>query len=193
MNKFFIYIITFLLSFLIQFALAPAIAIAGASPLVLLVPVVLVSIHSGPAFGSLSGFICGLIYDFVYGSVIGCMALTLTLLAAIVAFIASNINVRTLSVTAVLSLFASVFCELVYGLSMVLTNADVAGLATTLISHSLPCAIYDTVILFFFLFIIHLVMEDDGNNPTSQIGSNDMQSTMQFVKKSSHNSSRLKY
>lgn len=166
MNKQIVYIITFIVCILLQFAIAPAIGIMGCSPLLLLIPVVLVSLHSGMIVGSIAGFFCGLLYDFIYSSVIGCMALTLVLLALLIGFIGSNISAKSIPFSAVTAAVSAFFAEIVYGIAVLLTNSDATGVVSTIFGHALPSALYGAILLFLALVTIHLVMEDDSSAQT---------------------------
>ncbi len=164
MTRSVVYTITFIVCILLQFAIAPAMSIMGCSPLLLLIPVVLVSLHSGMVAGSISGFLLGLVYDFIYSNVVGCMALTFVLLALIIGFLGSNINPRTIPLAAVIAIASAFFAEIVYGFAVLLTNSDATGVISTIFGHSLPSALYGAVFLFIALVTIHLVLEDDGQN-----------------------------
>lgn len=173
MAKSVVYIITFIVCILLQFAIAPAISIMGCSPLLLLIPLVIVSLHSGMVVGSVAGFLLGLTYDFIYSNVVGCMALTFVLLAFILGFFGRNIGSRTIPLAALIAVISALFTEIVYGFAVILTNSDATGVISTIFGHSLPSALYDAVFLFVALVTIHLVMENDnqgtfGNGKSSK-------------------------
>lgn len=163
MSKNAVYIITFVVCILLQVAIAPAISIMGASPLFILIPVVLVSLHSGMVSGSISGFLCGLLYDFIYSNVLGCMALCFVLIALIIGFIGKNISTHSIAISALIAVVCALFTEIIYGIAVVLTNTDATGIISTVVTYSLPSALYSAIFLFVALVTIHLVMEGDAS------------------------------
>ena len=89
-----VYLITIVLCILLQAGIAPAIAIMGCKPNFLLIPVLLISMRSGTAAGSIAGFSLGLLYDLMGSGTIGCMALVLTLIAFIVGVAGESMDNR---------------------------------------------------------------------------------------------------
>ncbi len=155
------YALTFVLCLLLQFAVAPAICIGGIEPNFLLIPVVLVGLRSGYASGSAMGFICGLLEDFAGSEIIGCMALSMLIVGLLAGIASSVMEIRTAPLLAITAFVAAVLNELAYGLIVVLSSADSAGVLSTVVSYSAFTALYTAVMLFIALVTINLVMHDD--------------------------------
>ena len=162
MDKRIVYLITFVVCILLELAIAPLIAIGGCSPSFLLIPVLLVSMHSGPAVGSITGFLLGLLADFNSDTAIGCTALIFILIAVIVGFISSNLEAKTPLLTCILVVCSSFFFEIAYGFAIVLTNIQATGVISTMVGHALPSAVYTMVLGCIGLVTMNLVTADDG-------------------------------
>lgn len=162
MSKPLVYLITIVVCIFLQMAIAPAIALGGAVPNFLLIPVLLVSLRSGAGVGGVTGFCLGLLGDLVGDGTVGCMALTFTITALICGAVGSGLSLRSFGVSALVALVASFFVEIVYAIAVILTNANSAGAASTIVSSSLPSAVYTAVFCCIALFTIGLVMADDA-------------------------------
>lgn len=169
MSKPFVYIVTFVVCIFLQVAVAPAISIGGCSPDFLLIPVLLVSLHSGVALGSLAGFGLGLLEDFIGDGAVGCMALAFTLIALIVGLAAAGVDLTTPALQAVVGLVSPFLMELFYGLANIMTSSDASGAMTAMAAYSVPCALYTALFCVFALLTIRLVMVDEMPSDISHL------------------------
>lgn len=170
MNKSLIYLITFVLCFLLQAGLSPAIAIAGCAPNFLIIPVLLVALRSGVGPGGVAGFFCGLMYDLMGNGTIGCMALVLTITALVVGFLARSIDITSPVTVIIVVLISSVFAEVAYGISVMLTSADATGGIGAIFAHSLPTSLYSAVFAVAALLICGLFLGYEGAATGARIG-----------------------
>lgn len=161
MSKQLVYAITIVVCILLQMAIAPAISIAGAVPEFLLIPVLLISLNSGSGAGGVAGFLLGLLQDLIGDGTIGCMALTFTITALIVGLASSGLSMRSFGANCLVAVVSSFFVEIVYGISVILTNANSSGSWATIGTYALPSALYTAVFSCIALVTIGLVMVDD--------------------------------
>lgn len=170
MSKPVVYLITFVVCALLQVAVSPAISIAGCSPNFLLIPVLLVSMRSGAGAGSVAGFTCGLFEDFAGNGTVGCMALIFTIVALVVGLLSSGLGVSSALFSCVIAVVSSFVVEIGYGVANVLTSAESNGAAITILTHSLPSALYTMVFACIALVTIRLVLADDSPAMPSRLG-----------------------
>lgn len=161
MSKQLVYAITVVVCILLQMAIAPAISIGGAVPEFLLIPVLLVSINSGPGVGGATGFALGLLQDLIGDGTVGCMALAFTITALIVGLVGSGLNTRSFAANCLVAVASAFFVEIVYGISVILTNANSAGSLSTMGTSALPSALYTSVFACIALVTIGLVMAEE--------------------------------
>ena len=162
MSKGIVYLITIVLCLLLQMALAPAIQLGGAQPNFLLIPVLLISLRSGYASGSVVGFLCGLFEDFAGSGAIGCMALTLTIVATLVGLAGSAMETQSPLVLCILGVIASLLTEFGYGIAAIFAHAESGGVAATMLGYALPSALYTAVFVCIALVTINMVMADES-------------------------------
>lgn len=162
MSKPVVYAITFVVCIFLQIAVAPAIAIAGCEPNFLLIPVLLVALRSGMGAGGVSGFLLGLFYDLMNNGTVGCMALVFTIAALIAGLVGASVETSSPLSACLVVLVSAVFVELAYGIAVALTNAEAAGVASTLVTNSLPSALYSAFFGCIALVTIGLVMADEA-------------------------------
>ena len=165
-----VYLITIVLCILLQAGIAPAIAIMGCKPNFLLIPVLLISMRSGTAAGSIAGFSLGLLYDLMGSGTIGCMALVLTLIAFIVGVAGESMDLLTPIVTIGVAVFSSLLLEIGYGIAAILTSSEGGGAMSTMLSYSLPSALYTAVFAVIALVTIGLVIADDSAGMPTRLG-----------------------
>ena len=165
-----VYLITFILCAVLQAGVAPAIAIAGCSPNFLLIPVLLVSLRSGSGAGGATGFFMGLLYDLMGSGTIGCMALVFTITALVVGFLGASMDMNTPVTAAILAVASSLFVELVYAIVAVLTSSEGGGALSTVLSYSLPTALYTAVFAVIALLTIGLVVADETTGMPARLG-----------------------
>lgn len=170
MSKQAVYIVTTVLCILLQAGISPAIAIMGATPNFLLIPVLLVSMRSGVGAGSITGFALGLLYDLMGAGTIGCMALVFTLIAFIVGAAAENIDLSTPVAVLVVAIGASLVCEVGYGIAAMLTSAEGGSVMSTMVGYSLPSALYSAVFAIIALLTIGLLMADETTGMPTRLG-----------------------
>ena len=171
MTKPIVYLITVVACAFFQVAISPAISIAGCAPNFLLIPVLLIALRSGAAAGSVAGFACGLFEDFAGNGTVGCMALTFTIVGLAVGFVASALETTGGIASCLVGTVASFLAELVYGIANALTSSAGGGIAITLLTHSLPTALYTAVFVCIALATIRLVLVDDTPSMPSRLSS----------------------
>ena len=159
------YTVTFVVCILLQACIAPNIAIFGASPNFLLIPVLLVAIHSGIGLASIAGFLLGLLYDGMNSATIGCMALVFVLVAWIVGAIASNMDSDSIAMAAIFAVFGSLFSECLYAFAVLLISTDTSGALGAFIQHALPAFLYTAFFACIALCTITLVMSQNDYQP----------------------------
>ena len=162
MNKRIVYLITLIVCILLQLGIAPHIAIGGATPNFLLLPVLLISLYSGVAVGSLTGFLLGILQDLATDGAIGCMALIFVIVAVCVGAISTNLETKTALLACILVVVSSFFMEIAYGFIYVLSNAQSTGILATFVGNSLPSAVYTAVIGCIGLVSMIFVTADDA-------------------------------
>lgn len=170
MSKQVVYIVTIVLCILLQAGISPAISIMGCKPNFLLIPVLLISMRSGTGAGSIAGFALGLLYDLMGNGTIGCMALVFTLIAFIVGVAGESMDLLTTIATIAVAVFSSLFLEIGYGIAAILTSAEGGGMMSTMLSYSLPSALYTAVFAVIALVTIGLVMVDDNAGMPTRLG-----------------------
>ncbi len=170
MSKQVVYLVTIILCILLQAGISPAIAIMGCSPNFLLIPVLLISMRSGTGAGSIAGFSLGLLYDLMGSGTIGCMALVLTLIAFIVGVAGESMDLLTPIVTIAVAVFSSLILEIGYGIAAILTSSEGGGVMSTMLSYSLPSALYTAVFAVIALVTIGLVTADDNAGMPTHLG-----------------------
>ena len=141
-----VYALAIIASVALEVAAAPAMQIAGCRPLFLLIAVLVVSLDSGIAAGSITGFLLGLLFDLASSGTVGAMALTLTVTALLCGAAAGVLETSSPALLAVVACAASVVVEFTYGIVNVLTSSNASGMAITLLTNSLPSALYTAVI-----------------------------------------------
>lgn len=161
MSRQLVYAITIVVCILLQMALAPAISLAGATPEFLLIPVLLISLKSGSGAGGIAGFLLGLLQDLIGDGTVGCMALVFTITALVVGLVGSGLSMRSFAANCLVGVVSSFFVEIVYGISVILTNANSSGGFATLATYSLPSALYTAVFVCIALITIGLVIEEE--------------------------------
>ena len=170
MSKPLVYVITFVVCILLQVAVAPAIAIGGCSPDFLLIPVLLVSLRSGAASGSVAGFALGLFEDFAGNGTVGGMALTFTVIALFAGLLGSAFDTSSPVLLAIIGLVGAFLMELVYGLANVLTGIETAGYAATILGYAVPSAVYTAIFAVLALVSIRFVMVEETLADLSKLG-----------------------
>lgn len=170
MSKQTVYLVTIILCILLQAGIAPAITIMGATPNFLLIPVLLVSLRSGTGIGSLTGFLLGLLYDLMGSGTVGCMALVFTLIAFAVGAAGESIDLLTPLGTIVVSVVSSLLLEIGYAVVSVLTSSVGGGMMATLMTYSLPSALYTAVFVVIALLTIELVIADETAGMPARLG-----------------------
>ena len=168
MSKQVVYAITIVLCILLQAGISPAIAIMGCSPNFLLIPVLLISMRSGTGMGSIAGFLLGLLYDLMGSGTIGCMALVFTLIAFIVGVAGESMDLLTPVATIIVAALSSLI--LGYGIAAILTSSEGGGVMSTMLSYSLPSALYTAVFAVIALVTISLVIADDNAGMPTHLG-----------------------
>ncbi len=159
------YSITFVVCILLQACIAPNIAIFGASPNFLLIPVLLVALHSGIGFASIAGFLLGLLYDGMNSGTIGCMALVFVLIAWAIGAIAGNMDTDSISLALIFAAVGSFISELLYTIAVLLISTDNSGALTAIVQHALPAFLYTAVFACIALATITLVMAQGDYQP----------------------------
>ena len=170
MSKQVVYAITIVLCILLQAGISPAIAIMGCSPNFLLIPVLLISMRSGTGMGSIAGFLLGLLYDLMGSGTIGCMALVFTLIAFIVGVAGESMDLLTPVATIIVAALSSLILEVGYGIAAILTSSEGGGVMSTMLSYSLPSALYTAVFAVIALVTISLVIADDNAGMPTHLG-----------------------
>ncbi len=153
-----VYAITFVVCILLQAAIAPNIALFGAQPNFLLVPVLLVALRSGTGPASIAGFCLGVLYDAMTSGTIGCMALVLVLVAWVAGALSANIAADNVAVALVYAVVGALFTECLYAVSVLLTTTDSSGALGALVGHALPGFLYTAVFACIGLATITLAM-----------------------------------
>lgn len=170
MSKQSVYIITIVVCILFQAGISPAIAIMGATPNFLLIPVLLIAMRSGTAVSSIAGFLLGLLYDLMGSGTVGCMALVFTLIAFGVSVAGETIDFRMPLATIILSIAASFVTEIGYAIAAVLTSSVGGGMLSTLLTYSLPSVVYTSVVVIIALLTIGLVIFDETAGMPAHLG-----------------------
>lgn len=170
MSKSTVYLVIFVLCILFQAGLSPAIAIAGCSPNFLIIPVLLVALRSGQAAGGIAGFFCGLLFDLMGNGTIGCMALVFTLMAILVGFLGGSLDLTTPLVLVLVVVFSAFFVEIAYAIAIVLTTADSGGAVGTVLTYSLPSALYSSVFAVIVLLVCGLFLGAENSSTAAQLG-----------------------
>lgn len=170
MSKQVVYLVTIVLCILLQAGISPAIAVMGSSPNFLLIPVLLISMRSGTGAGSIAGFALGLLYDLTGSGTIGCMALVFTLIAFAVGVAGESIDLFTPIATVIVAVLASLITEIGYGIAAILTSSEGGAVMFTILSHSLPSALYTAVFAIIALVTIGLVIVDESAGMPTHLG-----------------------
>ena len=170
MNKSMIYLIAFILCILLQAGVAPAIAIGGCSPNFLLIPVLLVALRSGTGAGGIAGFFCGLLFDLMGNGTIGCMALVFTLTALVVGFLGAGLDLTAPLAVVLVAVVSAFFVEIAYAIAIVLTTADGGGAMNTILTYSLPTALYSTVFAAIALLVCGALLGYENSSTANQLG-----------------------
>ena len=169
LSKPLVYAITFVVCILLQAAVAPNIAILGAQPDFLLIPVVLVALRSGIGTGSLAGFALGVLYDAMSSGTIGCMALVFVLLAWAVGALGANVDTDSVTTVLIFALAAALFSECLYACAVLLTTTDASGALGAFLRRSLVAFVYTAVFSCIALSTITLVA-GEGTNYQPRVG-----------------------
>ena len=170
MSKPLVYAITFVVCIFLQVAVAPCIAIGGCSPDFLLIPVLLVSLRSGAALGSVSGFALGLFEDFAGNGTVGGMALTFTVIALVFGLLGAAFDTSSPALLAISGIVGAFLMELVYGVANVLTGIETAGYGATILGYAVPSAVYTAVFAVLALVAIRFVMVEETPADFSKLG-----------------------
>lgn len=170
MSKQSVYIVTVVLCILLQAGISPAISIMGAVPNFLLIPVLLISMRSGTGAGSIAGFCLGVLYDLMGSGTVGCMALVFTLIAFAVGVASESIDLLTPVGTIAVSVVSSLFLEIGYGIASVLTSSVGGGMMHTVLTYSLPSALYTAVFVSVALLTITLAIADENAGMPARLG-----------------------
>ena len=157
------YSITFVVCILLQACIAPNIAILGASPNFLLIPVLLLALRSGIGVASIAGFFLGLLYDGMNSATIGCMALVFVLIAWGIGAIAGNMDTSSISLALIFAGVGSLLSECLYSVVVLLISTDSSGGLTAFVQHALPAFLYTGLFACIALSTITLVMEHGGD------------------------------
>ncbi len=157
-----VYAITFVVCILLQAAIAPNIALFGAQPNFLLIPVLLVALRSGTGPASIAGFCLGVLYDAMTSGTIGCMALVLVLVAWIAGALSANIAADNVAVALVYAVAGALFTECLYAIGVLLTTTDSSGAIGAFVGHALPGFLYTAVFACIGLATITLAMGEGG-------------------------------
>lgn len=177
MSKRVIYAVTIVLCIILQAGVSPAIAIMGAAPNFLLIPVLLISMRSGVGIGSIAGFSLGLLYDLMGAGTVGCMALVFTVISLAVGLAAQSMDLSTPILMIIIAIVASLICELGYGIVAVLTSSEGGSMMSTLLTYSLPSSLYTAVFAAIALLTIQLVMVDENSGMPARLGDHRSGST----------------
>ena len=156
-----VYAITFVACILLQAAVAPNIAIFGAQPNFLLIPVLLVALRSGTGPASIAGFGLGVLYDAMTSGTIGCMALVLVLVAWAAGALSANIAADSVAVALAYAVAGAFFTECLYAVSVLLTTTDTSGALGAFVGHALPGFLYTAVFSCIGLATITLAMGEE--------------------------------
>lgn len=170
MSKQTAYIVTIVVCIILQAGVSPAISIMGCAPNFLLIPVLLVSLRSGTGLGSVAGFALGLLYDLMGSGTVGCMALVFTLVAFAVGAIGESIDLLTPLWSIIVSVVSSLFTEIVYAVVSVLTSSVGGGMMSTVLTYSLPSALYTAVFVAIALLTMELVIADESAGMPTRLG-----------------------
>lgn len=171
MSKGIAYIITIVVCVLLQLAIAPVVAIAGAQPDFLLIPVMLIAMRSGAGAGGVAGFLLGLFYDFAGDGVIGAMALVYCVCALVIGLVSGAMETSPI-VGAVMGLVFGILSSLAYGAVTVLGSTASTGAFSTMLTYALPSGIYTAVIAAVALLTMCLVVANETPQMGSRFGSN---------------------
>ncbi len=158
-----VYAITFVVCILLQAAVAPNIALFGAQPNFLLVPVLLVALRSGTGPASIAGFCLGLLYDAMTSGTIGCMALVLVLVAWAAGALSANIAADNVAVALAYAVAGALSTECLYAVAVLLTTTDTSGALGAFVGHALPAFLYTAVFACIGLATITLVMGEGAS------------------------------
>ena len=170
MSKQVVYLVTIILCIILQAGIAPAISIMGCSPNFLLIPVLLIAMRSGVAAGGIAGFLLGLLFDLMGIGTIGCMALVLTVIGFAVGFAAEGMDLFSPLATIVLVIAASLVLEIGYGIVATLTSSADGGVMATMLTYSLPSALYTAIFAIIALLTIQLVVADETTGMPARLG-----------------------
>lgn len=169
MDKSLAYIITLVVCILLQLGIAPVIAIMGAQPNFLLIPVLLIASRSGAGAGGIAGFLLGLLYDFAGDGVIGAMALSFTVVALIVGLLSSAMDMSP-AVGGIVGFVFGIVSSLFYGIVTVLGSSDAAGAFSTMFTYALPSGIYTAVLAALALLTMGFVIVSEAPQMGSRFG-----------------------
>lgn len=170
MSKQIVYLVTVVVCIVLQAGISPAISIFGCSPNFLLIPVLLICMRSSLSVGCSAAFLFGLLYDLMGIGTVGCMALVFTVIAFIVGMIGENVDLFTPVATIIVSVISSFVLEIGYGITAVLTSSEGGSAMSTILTYSLPSALYTAVICIIALLTIGLVVADDSPAAPTRLG-----------------------
>lgn len=138
---------------LLQVLLAPHIAIAGATPLFLAIPLVVVAMSSGTALAVTFGFLLGLVYDLGTGTPLGSMSMALSLAALVVQLFGRSEGSTDVSLAVVV--VAVVLTEVVQGILLAMTGY--ATSAGPVLARILVGSLYTSAITALGLVIVRAI------------------------------------
>ena len=96
--------------------------------------------------------------------------LVFTLIAFIVGVAGESMDLLTPVATIIVAALSSLILEVGYGIAAILTSSEGGGVMSTMLSYSLPSALYTAVFAVIALVTISLVIADDNAGMPTHLG-----------------------
>jgi len=136
---------TILAALLLQIMFGSAFAVAGVTPNIVMVAVILIAFVRGSTEGTIVGFIAGLALDFLGAVIVGPMALTLTITGFVAGIIREQVFAGGWLLPMTVLGFASLASETVYLLLLIALGTPI-GFFSSFFGTVLPSTLYAVVI-----------------------------------------------
>ncbi len=155
----------------LQAAIAPNIQVMAATPNFMLAYVVAIAVANARNAGYIMPFLCGLAYDLMGSGPVGAMAFVCVAVTFVASMAFQAFDNETMFIPVLLIVIFAFLSDVAYGLLMIACGIDV-GLLEALVSISLPCGLYDTVLaLIAFPLVLRFALRGKRQNEMTIIDS----------------------
>ncbi|MDR0888440.1 MAG: rod shape-determining protein MreD [Coriobacteriales bacterium] len=140
------------IAFILQVVLAPAIAVCGIVPNIMLIAAIMLALNVNKTSAVVAAFVLGILYDLSSQGPLGLMALVFTVLVYCIASFNTDAFGDSPAITVVLLIISVVAGELFHAIAIALLGAN-ASFLTSLLYKALPNMLYDFIIGIIVLII----------------------------------------